>query len=210
MNIRTREQMLVAARHLVQQLESPTERCEWNETLSHLNALALQVSSRPRPYLDHVGIVVRDLRKAATTFGELLGGRVVAGGTEAESQVRSVFIEYPGGGKVELLQPIGEGPMQTFLEKHGEGVHHLTLVVDDVIALTSELLDTHLETTGLSTTEPNWHEVYLRPKTANGCLVQLVRVDELYGEPTAEISLESVLADEWEWKNRSPQKTIIG
>jgi methylmalonyl-CoA/ethylmalonyl-CoA epimerase len=158
----------------------------------------------PSVRFDHVGIVVSDLERAVRTFADLLGARLVAGGTEAGAQVRSAFVEYPGGGKLELLQPIGPGPMADFLGKRGEGVHHFTLLVDDVEGVVQVLADAGVETTGLDISDPNWHEVYLRPRSAHGCLVQLVRPGADYGRPVESLTLQDVLADRWEWRDRRP------
>ena len=47
---------------------------------------------------------------------------------------RWVQLRFPGGGKVELLEPLGEGFLCRFLEKRGEGLHHMTFKTDDIQA----------------------------------------------------------------------------
>lgn len=169
---------------------------------------ALDGPAPRRPYLDHVGIIVSDLAAAVRTFGDVLGGKLIAGGTEYRAQVRSAFLAFPGGGKVELLQPVGQGPMMTFLEKRGEGVHHLTVVADDIVEAQQRSEGLGVATTGLDTTDPEWQEVYLRPKAAQGCLVQIVDVPDSYDIVTPGITLAEVLADTWEWVDRKPRRKV--
>jgi methylmalonyl-CoA/ethylmalonyl-CoA epimerase len=87
-----------------------------------------------------------------------------------------------------------------FLEKRGEGLHHITFFVDDVVdaehalhAAGYETVDTHLEDAG-------WRETYLRPKSGFGALIQLADTDkDSWTEATADYTLEEVLAGEVIW-----------
>src|SRR5207248_3087060 len=87
---------------------------------------------QPRPKMDHAGVAVLDLGQAANLFGELLGGRLVAGGTHDGQQIRTLHFAFAGGGKVELLQPLGTGPLERHIVKRGEGLHHITVLVEDL------------------------------------------------------------------------------
>lgn len=82
--------------------------------------------------LEHIGIAVKDIDKANTTFAQLLG-RTHYKIEEVESEgVRTSFFEI-GGVKIELLVATHEdSPIAKFIEKRGEGIHHLAFQVDDI------------------------------------------------------------------------------
>lgn len=82
--------------------------------------------------LEHIGIAVKDIDKANTTFAQLLG-RTHYKIEEVESEgVRTSFFEI-GGVKIELLVATREdSPIAKFIEKRGEGIHHLAFQVDDI------------------------------------------------------------------------------
>ena len=46
---------------------------------------------------------------------------------------------FPGGGKIELLEPLGDGFLSQFLDRYGEGLHHVTFKTDDIGAAIEEL-----------------------------------------------------------------------
>ena len=83
-------------------------------------------------YVDHVGVAVNDISAAldffATNFGTL-DAEVVE---MADQGVRACLIEV-GQTRIELLQPLSpESAVGRFIERHGEGLHHLALNVDDI------------------------------------------------------------------------------
>lgn len=81
--------------------------------------------------LHHVGVAVRSVDEAAKAY-EALGLTVEKVETVETEQVRVAFIPV-GETHIELLEPTGPGsPVARFLEKRGEGVHHLCFAVDDV------------------------------------------------------------------------------
>jgi methylmalonyl-CoA/ethylmalonyl-CoA epimerase len=156
--------------------------------------------------MDHVGIVVADLGSAAERLGLSLHGTLIAGGLEVSNNVRSAIYAFPGGGKFEILQPVGPGGMADFLERNGEGVHHITFLVPDVTDAVARAESFGALTTGADLSDPVWHETYLRPRHAHGCLVQLVTPSDRYGAPVEGITLEDVLADRWLWVDRQPTR----
>ena len=81
--------------------------------------------------IDHIGIVVRDIDKAVKIYVDKLGLKLLR--TEV-SDVYNVKIAFIPCGEVliELLQPIGPGMNQDFLNETGGGIHHIAYVVDDV------------------------------------------------------------------------------
>ena len=82
--------------------------------------------------IDHIGIAVRDLNKSVEYYEKSLGLHC-HGREEVESQkVRTAFFEI-GEVHLELLEPTSEeSPIAKFLEKNGEGIHHIAFRTDDI------------------------------------------------------------------------------
>ncbi len=100
----------------------------------------------PFSKFDHVGMVVKDLDTAVEHL-KFLGigpfkslNRVVRQDTKLygrpvdpdDVKLRVKLADIGGGVKIELIQPLGGGPWQDFVEAGGGGIHHLAFVVDDV------------------------------------------------------------------------------
>ena len=82
---------------------------------------------------DHVAIGVHDAEVAARVFRDLLGGELVGGGDVPEEGFRFIQYRYPNRMKLELIEPLGKaGFLRTFLERRGEGTHHLTFRVTGI------------------------------------------------------------------------------
>jgi len=89
--------------------------------------------------IDHVGIACRDLAAATAFYEATFGLTVVSRETNAEQGVREVMLAVSGGpagaSYVQLLEPLGPGtPVGRFLERRGEGVHHVGYAVGDIDA----------------------------------------------------------------------------
>ncbi len=82
--------------------------------------------------IDHIGIAVRNLEDACRFYEQSLG-LACHGKEEVESQkVRTAFFDV-GGVHIELLEPTSpESPVGKFLEKNGEGIHHIAFRTDDI------------------------------------------------------------------------------
>jgi methylmalonyl-CoA/ethylmalonyl-CoA epimerase len=80
--------------------------------------------------LDHIGIAVRDLDEARENY-RLLGLQESGRERLADQGVEICIFEL-GETRIELLQPLGDGPLNSFLEKRGEGLHHLAIEVADI------------------------------------------------------------------------------
>jgi methylmalonyl-CoA/ethylmalonyl-CoA epimerase len=162
--------------------------------------------------VDHVAWAVRDLGRAAGFF-LALDGRVVAGGDESGLNVRSLHITFPGPGKVELLSPLGPGPIADFVERYGERVHHVTFSndrADGLAAVADDLTRAGHRAVDLDTTGKAWQEFFVGPRAAFGCIVQVVDRMDQYGPAVAGLDLESVLAGEWRWERGVPVRSGPG
>ena len=89
--------------------------------------------------IDHIGIAVKDLDAAEKTYTQLLGVPPYKRETVASQQVVTSFFKI-GESKIELLSPTAsESPIAKFLEKKGEGIHHLAFGVKDIVASLAKL-----------------------------------------------------------------------
>lgn len=88
--------------------------------------------------IDHLGIAVSDLRRARN-FYELLGMHAGPEETVEHEQVRTVMVPI-GESRLELLEPTSpDSVIGRFLERRGEGIHHLALHVDDIAEVFEEM-----------------------------------------------------------------------
>jgi methylmalonyl-CoA/ethylmalonyl-CoA epimerase len=124
--------------------------------------------------LHHVGIAVHDIEQALVPF-QLLGLRESEHGI-AEAFNVAISMVRVGEARLEFLQPLGEGPIKKFLEKHGEGLHHIAFAVSDI---ERTLADLKRQGTKLIDETPRsgfgGHRVaFVHPRNFNGVLVELI------------------------------------
>jgi methylmalonyl-CoA/ethylmalonyl-CoA epimerase len=126
--------------------------------------------------IDHIGIVVKSIDKALKLYNNLLGLELTGEEILEDRGLKVAFIKV-GDTRIELLEPLHENSeVSGFLEKKGEGMHHIAYEVDDVKSMIEKAKE--LELKPLSD-EPkdgahNTKVVFLHPKTTNGVLVELV------------------------------------
>ena len=130
--------------------------------------------------LNHVAIVVPDLKNAARTYRETLGARVSAPTDEPDHGVTVVFVELPNT-KIELLHPLGENsPVARFLERNPDGgMHHLCYEVDDILAARDRLKAAGARVLGDGEPKIGAHGkpvLFLHPKDFVGTLVEIEQV----------------------------------
>lgn len=125
--------------------------------------------------LDHIGIAVRDLETALATYTEGLGLDCDGKETIEDQQVRTAFLTL-GDTHLELLESLSpEGPVGRFLEKRGEGLHHLCFEVDDIRAALRRCEEAGM---ALIDREPRVgaHKklvAFVHPRATNGVLIEL-------------------------------------
>lgn len=89
--------------------------------------------------VNHIGVAVKNLEGSLPFYRDTLG--MVFEGIEevADQKVRVAFLAV-GESRIELLEPTAEdSPVARFLEKHGEGIHHVAYQVDDLAATLTKL-----------------------------------------------------------------------
>jgi methylmalonyl-CoA/ethylmalonyl-CoA epimerase len=127
----------------------------------------------PQLELDHVAVAVRSIKAALPLFRDALGGEYLMGGDQ--DTWRWLQLRFPGGGKVELLEPLGEGFLTKFLDSHGEGLHHVTFKTEDIEAAIEHLRGQGYELVDVNVSDPNWKEAFLRPSRSHGTLIQIAQ-----------------------------------
>ena len=81
--------------------------------------------------IEHIGIAVKNLESAIKYYEEVLGLKCYAIEEVADQKVKTAFFKV-GETKIELLESTSpDGPIGKFIEKKGEGVHHIAFAVDD-------------------------------------------------------------------------------
>jgi methylmalonyl-CoA epimerase len=82
--------------------------------------------------VDHLGIAVRALGPALALYRDQLGLKLTGTEEVASEKVRVAFLPV-GGTRLELLEPTGaDSPIARFLERRGEGLHHVCFEVEDL------------------------------------------------------------------------------
>ena len=83
-------------------------------------------------HIEHIGIAVKDLEKAIAYYENVLGLHCYAIEEVEDQRVKTAFFKV-GQTKIELLESTDEnGPIGKFIEKKGEGIHHLAFAVQDI------------------------------------------------------------------------------
>jgi len=128
--------------------------------------------------IDHVAIIVRNIEQALAFYRDTLGITPRAIKEVPTEQVRIAFLPLggPGGSEIELIEPTNLGSsLAKFLEKRGEGLHHICLEVDDIDAA---LADMQAKGAPVLDKQPRLaaegRAIFLHPKGTNGVLLELV------------------------------------
>ncbi len=125
--------------------------------------------------IEHIGIAVKSLEDSIPTFERLLGSPCYKIEEVAEQKVRTAFFRI-GHTKIELLEPTSpEGPLSRFVEKRGEGIHHIAFAVDDLGAALKDLEAAKMELIDSDgrTGAEGLAIAFLHPRSTHGVLVEL-------------------------------------
>ena len=125
--------------------------------------------------LDHIGIAVKSLEVSNPLFTKLIGH---APFKEEQVTAQHVHVSFfkSGESKIELLEPVNpESTIAKFIEKKGEGVHHIAFLVEDIDAEIERLKEEGFEPL---MTEPkiganNKLVFFFHPKSTNGVLIEI-------------------------------------
>lgn len=130
--------------------------------------------------IDHIGIAVHSIDEKMELYQDALGLEFEGTDVVEDQGVRVAFFRL-GNSKIELLEPLDEtGPIARFLERHGEGIHHIAAGCQDIDGARAHVADHDIR---LLSDEPldGAHGKlisFLHPKDTGGVLFELTqRVD---------------------------------
>ena len=126
--------------------------------------------------IDHIGIAVKSLTDAVKLYQDAIG-LTVSGYDQVDEQGVRVAMLDVGESRIELLEPTGPGsPIEKFMAKRGEGIHHIALTVDNI----EETLK-QLKATGVRLVDEtprrgahNTRIAFVHPSATHGVLLELV------------------------------------
>jgi len=128
--------------------------------------------------IDHVAIIVRNIEQALTFYRDTLGIMPREIKEVPREQVRIAFLPMggPGGSEIELIEPTTPASsLSRFLEKRGEGLHHICLEVADIESTLREMQEKGAQ---VLDSEPRiaaeGRAIFLHPKGTNGVLLELL------------------------------------
>ncbi|MDR0295202.1 MAG: methylmalonyl-CoA epimerase [Prevotellaceae bacterium] len=127
-------------------------------------------------HIEHIGIAVKSLQEAISFYENLLGLKCYAIEEVVEQKVKTAFFML-GQTKIELLESTEpEGPIGKFLEKKGEGIHHLAFAVEDGLQTAlNEMADKGLQLLDKMPRKgaENLNIAFIHPKSTLGVLTEL-------------------------------------
>ena len=131
--------------------------------------------------IDHVAIIVRNIEQALGFYRDTLGIKTTEIKEVPTEQVRIAFLPMggPGGSEIELIEPTTpDSSLAKFLEKRGEGLHHICLEVENIDAALAELQE---QGAPVLDKQPrlaaDGRAIFIHPKGTNGVLLELVERD---------------------------------
>lgn len=126
--------------------------------------------------IDHIGIAVKDLQKAVTSYTELFGFSLTEMYEAEEQKQRSAIIVPKGGGTgIELMEPTDpKGAVGNFISRSGEGIHHISLRVADIEGLATMLKENGIRLVYDQTMTFRENRFnFVHPKSMYGVLIEL-------------------------------------
>ena len=126
--------------------------------------------------IDHIGIAVKSLTASVKVYEEALGLKLTGYDQVDEQGVRVAMLNI-GESRIELLEPTGpDSPIETFMNKRGEGLHHIAVHVENLEEALERLKKSG---TRLIDSEPrngahNTRVAFVHPAATHGVLLELV------------------------------------
>ncbi len=126
-------------------------------------------------HIEHIGIAVKDLTESIKYYEEVLGLNCYAIEEVKDQRVKTAFFML-GQTKIELLESTDpEGPIGKFIEKKGEGVHHLAFAVEGIESALEELKEKGVQLVDQAPRKgaEGLDIAFLHPKSTRGVLTEL-------------------------------------
>lgn len=128
--------------------------------------------------IHHIGIAVLDLEAAAERYRLLIGAEVDHGQDSEALGTRALAIRTPSGPMIELVAPFApDTPVGRFLEKRGEGMHHIAYEVGDIAAECARLVAAGVEMIDEAPRAGLFglQVAFIHPDAVHGVLLELVQ-----------------------------------
>ncbi len=130
--------------------------------------------------IDHIGIAVRSLTEALKVYEGAIGLKV-SGFDEVDDQAVRVAMLSVGESRIELLEPTRpDSPIEKFMAKRGEGIHHIAVRVDNIEEALKRLQASGVRLIDSSPRRGahNTRIAFIHPSSTHGVLMELVQHDE--------------------------------
>lgn len=130
--------------------------------------------------IDHIGIAVRSLTEALKVYEGAIGLKV-SGFDEVDDQAVRVAMLSVGESRIELLEPTRpDSPIEKFMAKRGEGIHHIAVRVDNIEEALKRLQAAGVRLIDSSPRRGahNTRIAFIHPSSTHGVLMELVQHDE--------------------------------
>lgn len=125
--------------------------------------------------INHIGIAVKNLENSIPLYRDQLGMEFEGSEEVAEQKVRVAFLKI-GESRIELLEPTApDSPVARFLEKNGEGIHHMAYEVADIEQALAELKEKEVRLIDESPRRGAHGSLiaFLHPKATGGVLTEI-------------------------------------
>ena len=131
-------------------------------------------------HIEHIGIAVKNLEESIRFYEDMLGLKCYAVEEVKEQKVKTAFFKL-GQTKIELLETTDpEGPVGKFIEKRGEGIHHLAFAVNNLPAALLELKEKDVRLIDLDPRRgaEGLNIAFIHPKSTFGVLTEFTENPE--------------------------------
>ena len=127
--------------------------------------------------VDHVAVVVKSLDEAVELYSNLFGLKPAKVETVPDQGVKAALFPIAGGGEIELLEPIDpQSGVAKFLERQGEGIHHICLEVDNVDQELTRLAEGGTQLIDKQGRKGLAGKIgFIHPKSTRGVLIELAQ-----------------------------------
>lgn len=133
--------------------------------------------------IDHVAMAVADKARASSFLTDILGARLLLDESwEYRGQEFSwAYFDIGSEGRIEIVSSSDpDNFINRYIQKHGEGLHHLTLRVENLEEAVEWLQSRGIRVVDVNVENPHWKEAFISPRDACGVLIQLAEYDEGY------------------------------
>jgi len=125
--------------------------------------------------IDHIGIAVKDSKVAIEKYKKIYPNLEIKTEISKNEDMKISFLKFDNI-EIEILEPLKEeSVIHKFIQKHGEGIHHISLQVDNIQEKINHLQDEKIKLIN-NNPQPGSHDsliTFLHPKDFNGVLIEL-------------------------------------